>query len=144
MSASGPDGRFMQVNAAFCHMLGYTEQELVGTAWPRLIHPDDLELSMRAAERLLKEGGHIEMEKRYLHRSGKVVWGRMRMSLARDPAGEPQYFVIHVEDITERRGARGGALGKRRPLPGDGGQLPDDDVGNRRKWRDPVYQPYVP
>ncbi|MGD0363228.1 MAG: PAS domain S-box protein [Bryobacteraceae bacterium] len=105
MSASGPDGCFMQVNAAFCRMLGYSEQELLGTAWPRLIHPDDLEPSMRAAERLLKEGGHIEMEKRYLHRSGKVVWGRMRMSMVQDAAGKPQYFVVHVEDITERKRA---------------------------------------
>ncbi len=40
------------------------------------------------------------MEMRYLHRLGNVVWVRVRPSLLRDAWGSPQYFVVHMEDIT--------------------------------------------
>jgi PAS domain S-box-containing protein len=45
----------------------------------------------------------MESEKRYIHRGGKVVWARRRMALIRDDGGNPQYFVVHAEDITERK-----------------------------------------
>jgi PAS domain S-box-containing protein len=104
MCVSGPDGRFIQVNAAFCRMVGYSEPELLATQWSALTHPDDLASSLRGMERLRQDpGGCVETEKRYIHRGGGVVWGRMRMSLVRDSAGCPQYFVVHIEDITERK-----------------------------------------
>jgi len=106
MCVSGPDGRFLQVNAAFCRMVGYSEQELFATVWSELTHPDDLESSLRRMEQLLQDpGGCVEAEKRYIHRSGNVVWGRMRMSIVRDSGGSPQYSVVHIEDITERKRA---------------------------------------
>jgi PAS domain S-box-containing protein len=45
------------------------------------------------------------MEKRYLHRSGSIVWARTRISLVRSSAGSPLYFVAHVEDVSERKRA---------------------------------------
>ncbi|MGA2115189.1 MAG: PAS domain S-box protein [Bryobacteraceae bacterium] len=104
MCVSGLDGRFIQVNAAFCRMLGYTEQGLLATTWVELTHPDDLESSLQGMERLRNEPGEfMESEKRYIHRGGKVVWARRRMALIRDDGGNPQYFLVHAEDITERK-----------------------------------------
>ena len=55
------------------------------------------------ARRLLSGESRIEeLEKRYLHRSGNVVWAITRVSLARDGSGAPLYFVSHLEDIGER------------------------------------------
>ncbi|MGA3018189.1 MAG: PAS domain S-box protein [Bryobacteraceae bacterium] len=107
MCLSATDGRFMQVNATFCRMLGYSAAELLASGWAELTHPDDQETGRRTLERLL--GGlsaSAEMEKRYLHRSGSIVWVSVRLSLVRDHAGSPLYFVVHVEDITERRRAQ--------------------------------------
>jgi PAS domain S-box-containing protein len=104
MCVSGLAGRIVQVNAAFCRMLGYSEKDLLATAWQELIHPGDIEASRRMGEQLGEApGGCLEAEKRYLHRDGHSVWGRMRISLVRDSGGSPLYFVVHVEDITERK-----------------------------------------
>jgi PAS domain-containing protein len=46
-----------------------------------------------------------EAEIRHVHRNGGIVWGRVRVSLVRDAGGKPLYFVVHVEDITERKRA---------------------------------------
>jgi PAS domain S-box-containing protein len=107
MCLSGMDGRFLRVNATLCRMLGYTEPELLAAGWPELTHPDDRETSAQLIGRLLGDpSACVEIEKQYLHQSGKAVWARTRISLVRDGAGSPSYFVSHVEDITERKRAQ--------------------------------------
>ncbi len=87
-------------------MFGYSEPELLSLSWPELTHPDDLKHSAAAVDRLLgNPSGCVEIEKRYIHKSGKVVWVRNRISLVQDGAASPSYFVVHVEDITERKAA---------------------------------------
>ena len=103
---TGVDGRFLEVNAAFCRMMGYTEQELLASSFQKLTHPDDLEPSFQLRERLLRDSDRsLEVEKRYFHRSGRVVWGRMKVSVLRSPDGGPPCYVGHLEDITERKRA---------------------------------------
>jgi diguanylate cyclase (GGDEF)-like protein/PAS domain S-box-containing protein len=104
MCVSGLDGRLIQANAAFCRMLGYSEKELLGTAWTELTHPDDLGRCVSLEEQLYDDAnGCLEAEKRYVHRSGSVVWARIKISAIRDSNGNPAYHVVHVEDITVRK-----------------------------------------
>jgi PAS domain S-box-containing protein len=106
MCVSAFDGRLLQVNAAFCRMLGYSEQELLATTWAALTHPDDLAVSQRMKEELSKDPDRcLETEKRYIHRSGAAVWARVRIAVLRDSGGAPSCHVVHVEDITEHRRA---------------------------------------
>ncbi len=104
LCVSSLDGQFIQVNAEFCRMVGYCEQELLATAWADLTHPEDRERSEQMVEQLCRHPAEsVEMEKRYIHRKGNSVWGRTRISLVQDATGSPLYFVVHVEDITERK-----------------------------------------
>jgi PAS domain S-box-containing protein len=104
--ATGHDARFIQVNAAFCSMLGYSEAELLETSWMKLLHPDDLAASQQKMEQLIYEpNGYVEEEQRNIHRSGRVVWVRVRVSMVQKEGGSPPYFLAHVEDITERKRA---------------------------------------
>jgi PAS domain S-box-containing protein len=106
MDVIAMDGRIMQANAAFCRMLGYRQTELAGRTWMELTHADDVEASQRVVERLCQNPEKCEeVEKRYLHRDGGVVWARSKISLVRDTGGGPLYLVVHVEDITERKRA---------------------------------------
>ena len=100
------DGRYMRVNSTFCALLGYGDEEFLGSTWQSLTHPEDLGTCEQSIARLREDSSaFVELENRYLHRSGKVVWARTRVSLVRDSMAAPQYFVAHIEDIGERKRA---------------------------------------
>ena len=100
-----PSGE-LQVNKAFCEMLGYSAQELSHSRWQDITHPDDIELTQREIDQLLSgEQDSAHFVKRYLHKSGSVVWIDMVTSLRRDEEGQPLYFMTSVIDITERKRA---------------------------------------
>ncbi len=102
----GTDGHWLQVNRALCRMLGYDEAELLATSFQQITHPEDLEVDADLIQMMLAGSIHeYQMEKRYLHRSGRIVHGSLSVSLVRDHAGRPGYFVSHIEDITLRKQA---------------------------------------
>ncbi len=107
MCVSGLDGRYIQVNSAYCRMVGYSEQELAGMPWVDMIHPDDLEASRQRHQQMRNDPDRgVDAEVRQIHRDGHVVWARVRVSLVRDTGGNPSYSIVHVEDITERKRAQ--------------------------------------
>lgn len=104
MAVIAIDSRRLRVNRAFCHMLGYSQEELLSRAVPQITHPDDL--AEDAAQRELCMAGDADGyqgEKRYLHSDGRVLWGHLTCTLVRDALGEPLHFVAQVQDITERK-----------------------------------------
>ncbi|MDG4560621.1 MAG: PAS domain S-box protein, partial [Candidatus Competibacter sp.] len=106
MTLVSPSGRFLQVNRAFCEMLGYSEAELLERSFEHVTFSDDLQKDWNLARQIL--AGAIpwyQLEKRYIHKQGHIVWGLLSASLVRDAAGEPLYRVSQVQDITERKRA---------------------------------------
>lgn len=103
---TGLDTRFLHVNRRLCRMLGYCSEELLGTSWTQLTHPDDMGLSLNTMDRLNREpDGCLTIEKRFIHRGGAVIWVRLGITLARDSGGSPMYFIVNIEDITEAKRA---------------------------------------
>jgi len=106
MCLTALNGRFLQVNAALCQMLGYSEQELTGGAWQKITHPDDLEPSRDASRQLIADPStSVQFEKRYIHKSGTVIWARLKISSVRNGSSPPSHFITHIEDITEQKRA---------------------------------------
>lgn len=104
MTLVTPDNRFLQVNPAFCRMLGYTEQELQGKSTDEITHPADRASNKSARQQLLaRQVPALELEKRYLHQTGRVVWVWINASLFRSGEGQPLYFICQVQDITARK-----------------------------------------
>jgi two-component system cell cycle sensor histidine kinase/response regulator CckA len=106
MALVAPDGSWLEVNKAICDLVGYSEAELLQTNFQALTHPDDLAADLEQLEATL--AGEIDsytMEKRYFHKDGHVVVVLLSVSLVRDHAGTPRYFVSQVKDIGERKQA---------------------------------------
>jgi diguanylate cyclase (GGDEF)-like protein/PAS domain S-box-containing protein len=106
MALVATDGRWLQVNRSLCEMVGYPQEELLEKTFQDITHPDDLEKDLDHLRRLL--AGEIrtyQMEKRYFHREGHVVWILLSVSLVHDEESEPLYFVSQIQDVSERKRA---------------------------------------
>ena len=104
MCLVSPQGRFLSVNAALTRMLEYSKDELLSMSFGDVTHPDDLSASKEWVDTLLAGGeATMDLEKRYIRKSGQVVWGIVRSFLLRGAEGNPLFFITHVQDITERR-----------------------------------------
>ena len=106
MALVGTDGRFLRTNRSLCDMLGYREVELLGKTFQDITHPDDLDADLDQVRRMLVgEIRTYQMEKRYFHKEGQVVWALLSVSMVHDEEGEPLYFVSQIQDISERKRA---------------------------------------
>ena len=95
-------GRFLSVNPGLGEIVGYTPEELLHLTFQQITHPEHLADDL-ASVKALAAGTMAEVEKvkRYLHRSGKTVWGRLRMVPMPTLPGETPLHISLVEDITE-------------------------------------------
>ena len=99
-----PEGRFLAANEAFCDCLGYTEQELLQRTVESVTFPEDWPRFSEKLREALEQGESFQrVEKRCLHKSGRIVTTESSASLIRGSSGEPRYFVGEVLDITERK-----------------------------------------
>lgn len=104
MAVVGTDGRWLQVNRLLCELTGYTEQELLATTFRDITYPEDFEDDLAIFRRMLDgEMRTYHAEKRYRHRSGHEVWVLLSVSLVRDAAGQPLYFIAQAQDISDRK-----------------------------------------
>ncbi len=98
-----PAGRWIQVNAALCRMLGYQEAELLQGSFQRLTHSEDLAPNLALFERALRgEIDHYELHKRYVHKEGRIIPAYLTVSIVRDAERRPLYFVSQIQDLTDR------------------------------------------
>ncbi|HEY9857741.1 MAG TPA: PAS domain S-box protein [Stenomitos sp.] len=106
MALVAPDRRLLMVNQAMCDLFGYTKQELMGMTFQRITHPDDLAANVTLFERLKTgQASTYQMEKRYLHKDGHVVWASLSSVMVRDEAGRPLYAISQIQDIGARKHA---------------------------------------
>jgi diguanylate cyclase (GGDEF)-like protein/PAS domain S-box-containing protein len=104
MALVARDGRWLKVNRELCRILGYSDAELLASDFHRVTHPDDLQNDLAQLNELLEgRRANYNMEKRFLHKNGSVVWTLLSVSMIRDQAGALRYFVSQIQDITERK-----------------------------------------
>ena len=98
------EGRFLQINDRFCSLLGRNRKELIGKTWREITHPDDIAQDLAKLEQLLAgDGASTTIEKRYVSQDGGDIWANLTLSLVRDAADAPAFFVAMVEDIGARK-----------------------------------------
>ena len=103
-ATAGPDFRFHEVNPALCRMLGYTANELTGTSFLDLVHPDDRPECLRQGQGLVDGTlSRVQLEERFIRKSGDLLWVSVTVGPIHDPDGHLRYNFGIIEDITERR-----------------------------------------
>ncbi|HEV3234496.1 MAG TPA: EAL domain-containing protein [Candidatus Dormibacteraeota bacterium] len=102
----GSDYRFIEVNDAFCQMLEYEHDDIVKLGIEDITHPDDIDPAADLSRQMFAgQNDAYRIEKRYLKKTGDVVWVQVSVSLVKDKEGKPLYSIGVVQDVTERRKA---------------------------------------
>lgn len=100
------DRRIIDVNPAFEKLLGYTKAELIGKTFVGILYPEDSPLNLELHRQLLAgERENYHMDRRYIRKSGEILWTRLSVSLLRDKAGKPEVVMGIIEDISEKKEA---------------------------------------
>jgi PAS domain S-box-containing protein len=106
MNTVDGEGRFLEVNPAFCRFVGYSSEELSACTVFDLTHPDDLpETRRRFGEIHSGLRRAFNYEKRFVRSDGLAVWGHVTSAWLFDSHERPLYGVGLVQDITARKRA---------------------------------------
>jgi diguanylate cyclase (GGDEF)-like protein/PAS domain S-box-containing protein len=87
-------GRYVFVSAAFERIFGYAPGEIIGRPMIELVHPDDRERTLQAANEIMAGQPKPHFQNRYVRKDGRVIhimwsarWSEadgMRIAVARD------------------------------------------------------------
>ncbi len=104
MSLVDMNGKTLESNRSIHKMLGYSHKDLENKSWMEVTHPDDREQEKKIVKGF--RAGTLEnciIEKRFICKNGKILWGKVAGALLRDPVGDPQYIISTLVDITKRK-----------------------------------------
>ncbi len=102
MTLVAPDKKFFHVNRAFCDLVGYSPEELTTMTFRDITHPEDLAENILLGEGL-PQGRGFQMQKRYRHKNGGVVWANITVTAFRDEKGLYLHSLGIIENITEQK-----------------------------------------
>lgn len=107
VALSLPNGHYVEVNQAYADMLGYSREEILERTYIELTHPEDRQATTTdvVADMQSAKIQRFRAEKRFLHQSGRIVWGDTSVSVIRNRDGSVAYFITQTQDITLRKEA---------------------------------------
>jgi len=99
-------GHFLDINQKYCDFLGYTKQEMLQKKYQNVIDTDFIDTNLQNNRKLI--AGKIKeyaIEKKYIRKDGKTVWGELNASALWEPGEIPEYYlhIAVVKDITEQK-----------------------------------------
>ncbi|NMF84441.1 PAS domain S-box protein [Nodosilinea sp. P-1105] len=99
-----PDGSLLWLNPTLSQILGYGPYELIDQLLHDIIYPEDLAEDRRYAnETLLGQRQSYTRQQRYVCKDGRIIWANLTVSLVRDQAQNPKYFIVVLQDITQAK-----------------------------------------
>jgi len=93
-------------NSPLSKMVGYSNDELSKMSFSDFTYPEDIDNDLKQFTELME--GKIptyQLEKRYIHKDGHLIWANLFVTILRDEHGLPQDVIGMAEDITERKAA---------------------------------------
>jgi PAS domain S-box-containing protein len=102
----GTDGRFLSVNPKLCEMLGYTIREFDEMTFNDITYEADKRIgAVFFAQAIDGIVTSTHIEKRYLHKNGRIIWAFVSSAFVRAPGENRRFFITYIQDITERKEA---------------------------------------
>jgi len=99
-------GEALEYNKKLLDFFGYTAEEFQNKTFMELTHSEDLKADVELFQELIEgKRDHYNIEKRYIHKEGHIIWGNLSVAIIRDSEGNSQYALSLVEDITEKKKA---------------------------------------
>ncbi len=96
---AGFDGYFKRVNPAWERTLGHSSQSLIDQPYVSFVHPEDVEATIKEAEKLGIGGDTICFENRYKCKDGSYKWLMWRAT----PDMDRELIYAAARDITDRK-----------------------------------------
>ncbi len=95
-------GNFLKTNAALRTMVGCDANDLLSVTATELVSPDGLHV---VDDRQAEPFGATSNDRRLVHANGTVIWASVRLAPIVDQAGETNFTLVQVIDVTEQRRA---------------------------------------
>ncbi|MCX6054713.1 MAG: PAS domain S-box protein [Chloroflexi bacterium] len=99
-------GHFIDINQKYCEFIGYSKNELLNLNFQTITYPEDIPLDEEKIHLLLtREIREFSIEKRYIHKNGHILWGKLTVSPLWVPEENPTKYIhiAIVEDISRRK-----------------------------------------
>jgi PAS domain S-box-containing protein len=97
-------GNLLKVNEALCEILGYSSDELINLSVDELSHPEDLMTDKIFFDEILaRKRDSYQLEKRYIHKDGHLVYTILAVKAIFSAGGEFKYGISQIIDITTRK-----------------------------------------
>lgn len=100
------DGTMTFVNDAFCRLFGLASEEVVGTVWAPVVHPDDLFMVKAKLEGVSPDEPSVSIENRVMAGDGTVRWCHFNNRAFFDQNGKVLEWQAVGRDVTELKIAR--------------------------------------
>jgi PAS domain S-box-containing protein len=99
-------GSILQTNAAFQHIIGYSDHEIIGRRFYDFLHPADMVRAVSVFQKMKKDGASaVRFQHRAIHKNGSTVWMNAIFSAVRKGGGNQSlaFIVSILEDVTEQK-----------------------------------------
>ena len=94
------NGNWLKVNKSLCNTFGYTEEELLRLNFKDITYPEDTNIGLEAVKQMIDgKIDHYKTNKRYLSKSGEIIWAILSISIVRDNK-IPKFFIVQTSDVT--------------------------------------------
>lgn len=101
---AGIDGRFLQVNQALSDIFGYSKDELLNLSFADVTGVEERKHSLDDIKKIISgEFNSFQREVKFKDRAGKQVLALTSISLVRSSTGDPLYYIVQIQDITEQK-----------------------------------------
>ena len=99
-----PSSRILETNRAFCGMLGYQVNDLIGIEVATILHPEDQAQERQLfAELVSSKRQTFHVEQRFLHKSGRAIWTRVTCTIVPATSHPVGHCFSIIEDVSQRK-----------------------------------------